>query len=149
MNRTRVDGTKFEKEIEAGLENLSQPAYYIRLHTPMARLANVSNIADFVVFGRSTVILEAKETKQSSFSLNDFQQKDKIVDFLEFYRHRLTAISPPPHYSLAILVHFIKNQKYVLCFFENSDMPKVIHPTNNEGLLFDTLPEVLTYLVSV
>ena len=91
MERQRVDGNKMQNELAGAIEKSSQPAFAIRLHTPQAQQANVRNIADFIIYGRRSLILEVKET----------------------------AATRP--YRVAVLVHFMRPSKYVLYYLEDQE----------------------------
>ena len=136
MQRTRVDGNKFQQELVTAAEHAAVPAYVVRLHTPQARQSNVRNIADFIVFSERTVILEVKETGDVRFSLNTFQQADKVKEFQPVFEKLKKAYnweSPKQYpYRLAILVHFIKCRVFTLYYLDENGFV-VLHPTDPQS----------------
>lgn len=147
MARQRTDGLKFEEEFRKAIIKAPFPVAVIRLHTPQSCYANVQNLADYIIFARRTIILELKETSAKSFSLNTFQQKEQVEIFKEVFGRARDAyqFSNNYPYRLAILIHFIKEQKFALYFMDENPL-KVLHPNPDECILKDTLEEVLEVL---
>lgn len=149
MERQRVDGNKMQNELAGAIEKSSQPAFAIRLHTPQAQQANVRNIADFIIYGRRSLILEVKETAATSFSLRTFQQREKIEEFQKFFEkakvvYNFTYDRP---YRVAVLVHFMRPSKYVLYYLEDQEFI-VMHPEDKTCLTWETLKEAIDYIVT-
>lgn len=150
MSRQRVDGTKFETELERAVGRAPFPAYYIRLRTPQSMLANVRNIADFLILGRNITILEVKETKEKSFSLNTFQQKEEIEKFKPFFEkakeeYKFSELPFYP-YRVAVLVHFIKQGKFTLYYVDENPFI-VMHADDKECITLDKLEEMISFIV--
>ncbi|MCM1322825.1 MAG: hypothetical protein NC218_01430 [Acetobacter sp.] len=149
MARERVDGNKFQSEVETAAQKIEQPVFVIRLRTPQARQANVRNIADFILFGRTTQILEVKETGDKSFSLNTFQQKQEVEKFQKFFEEAKVYYNfqNDRPYRVAALVHFIREGKYTLYYMEDSPFV-VMHPDDKNCLTWTSLKEAIQYIVT-
>lgn len=149
MARERVSGNKFQSEVEKAALKLEQPVFVVRLRTPQARQANVKNISDYILFGRTTIILEVKETGSTSFSLNTFQQKEEVEKFKLFFEKAKLyydfKFDRP--YRVAALVHFIKEGKYTLYYMEDSPFV-VMHPNDKNCITWASLQEALEYIVT-
>ncbi len=148
--RSRISGNKFQSELYSVIEEkkLAYPAYAIRLRTPQSQQANVRNIADFILYGRGSIILEVKETGEKSFSLRTFQQKEEIEKFQKFFekaKEFYGFINSRP-YRVAVLVHFMKQGKYTLYYVEDSEFI-VMHPDDKTCLTWTSLKEALEYIV--
>lgn len=141
MIRTRSSGNKFQDEVKKGVEKLSVPIFPVRLHT-----TGVRAIADFILFAKDVVILEAKETTAKSFSTKTMQQKEKVEEFQKFYLDAEKLYGNLP-YRLFILVHFIAQRKYVT--YNLADGLQVLHADDSYCNTFDTLQEALTSIVEL
>lgn len=146
MQRTRVNGKKFEKEIERYCAREEVCAFLVRLRAPQVKLANITNIADYLLFAKRTIVLEAKETKASSFSLKDFQQKEQLETFKPFYANAESLYGSPLPYRAVVLVHFIAEGKYTAYFVDKGDF-KVIRPDDPDCVTADSLPEIMELLL--
>ena len=145
--RERVDGNRFQREVEQAAQKLEQPVFLVRLRTPQARQANVKNISDYILFGNITTILEVKETGAKSFSLNTFQQKEEVEKFQKFFdeANRYYDFRANRPYRAATLVHIMAEQKYVLYYMEDAPLV-VMHPEDKNCMTFSTLKEAIQYL---
>ena len=150
MIRTRVNGAKFEEEFARAIKKANEeqtPIYAMRLRTPQARYANVSNISDFIVFAREVTMIELKETKENSFSLRTMTQREEMENFRPFYakasKTYFCNFGCP--YRVAVLVHFISAHRYVLYYTDENDFI-VLHADDPNLVSFATLPEVIEAL---
>lgn len=148
MRRTRVDGAKNEQDFETAVSRAAAPAYLMRLYLPQVGLANVQNLADYVLFSKSAVVVELKETKADSFSLNTFQQKEEAEKFKKVFAAISQANGVIPSYRLVIVVHFIARRVYSLYFLDVNDF-KVLHIGDKDVISFDTISEVVDYLLTL
>ena len=147
MRRTRVDGLKFQSDFVAAIEKSDIPAYVMRLYLPGAAQANVRNLADYVIFSKSAIIVEVKETKKSSFSLNTFQQKEEVDKFKSVFLTLARNNGELPSYRLAILIHFITENVYSLYYLDTGDY-LILHPNDENSISFSALPEAIKFLLS-
>lgn len=150
MTRTRVNGAKFEEEFVRAVRKANEerePIYAMRLRTPQARYANVSNISDFIVFAREVTMVELKETKENSFSLRTMTQREEMENFRPFYAKAsetyFSGFGCP--YRVAVLVHFISARRYVLYYTDENDFI-VLHADDPNLVSFSTLPEAVDAL---
>ena len=146
MARSRPNGQKFEAEIERYCNKKSTCIFSIRLRTPQARLANVTNIADYLLLAKRVILLEAKETGADSFSLNTFQQKEEVEKFKSFYSKARQFYGKSLPYRVVVLVHFIRVGKYTAYFVDEGEF-KVIRPDDPDCITASTLPEILGQLL--
>lgn len=146
MERCRSNGNKFQEEITRYCKKQDVCAYVIRLRTPEARYANVTNIADFILFAKNVIILEAKETSADSFSLGTMQQREEVEKFVTFYDRAKVAYGGVLPYKAVVLVHFIKLGKYSAYFIDSNEF-KVIRPADVSCLTTDSLAEVMQKLI--
>lgn len=143
--RTRVDGHKFEEEFEKLMAKQAFPHFLIRLRTPSQQYAGVTNIADYILFSRSTHILELKETSKDVFYLSQINQKDELEKFKEYYQQAKNRYNWKPNdkpIRAVVLIHFIKQQKYAAYPIDEEDF-KPVRPTTKECVVADTLHELL------
>lgn len=100
MVRKRVDGHKFEDEFEKLLE-----AKYllIRLHTPGKGYTGITQLADYIVLGNFTTLVELKETGEDRLNIRQLQQLDAIIKFNDLKQRGI--LSDEKEYY--IIVHFI------------------------------------------
>ena len=145
MRRTRVDGIKFQNLVKEAVEKSTAPAYLVRLYLPQAAVS-AQNISDYIVFASHAFILEVKETKHSSFSLNTFQQKEEAEKFKQVYD--ALCKETKPDYFFAILIHFIAEEKYSIYFLDKGDFT-VVHPDDEDVTTFLTLQEAIDYLLTL
>lgn len=143
--RTRVDGAKYEMEIEKAVKNSTLIGFPIRFYTPTGRSLGVRNLCDFAICGRSVVFIESKETHEKSFSLNTFQQKDKFEEYKEFLARKGANF---PNYRAGVLIHFMKLHKHVLYMLDEHPF-KVIHVGDENTLAFDTLQEAVDHILAI
>ena len=140
MIRTRVDGNKFQDEVERGLANKLQPLnLLVRLHTTKVR-----SVSDFIIFSKSVSILEVKETGKNSFSTRTMQQRELVEEFQDFYRRAVPILGNLP-YRIYILVHFISKNEYVV--MDITENLGIVRSGKNSDTTFDTLEAALTYIL--
>lgn len=151
MRRTRVDGNKFEGEFVDAVKSASTsiPAHYIRLRTPQSCRAGVKNIADFIVFGHILTIVELKETGEKSFSLNTMDQKEEMEKFQKFFLPAREYYKWDKYpYRVAVIVHFIKEQKFMLYYTDENPF-KVLHSKDIDNCIITaTLKEMVNYILT-
>lgn len=148
MQRTRVNGTKFQNELADAAEKLEVPVKVVRLRTPQSQQANVRNIADFILYGRTSIILEVKETGEKSFSLHTFQQHEEVEKFQEFFDKAKSYYKWADYpYRCAVLVHFMRQGKFTLYYVDENPF-KVMHPDDDDCITLDNLKDMITYIVT-
>lgn len=113
----KADGTGFEKEFRAKMEN----KYYIRrLPTLRTGYAGLSQPADFILVGNSFNYVEVKETAGDRFSISTLQQYPEIVEFLEYKKRIQSWVRCEMNYWL--VVRFIDR---CVCAIANEDILKL------------------------
>lgn len=147
--RTRVNGHKLEDEFVAAVASAATPAYILRLRTPQSRQAGVQNIADYIVYGHISTIIELKETGEKSFSLNTFNQKEEMEKFQKFFAPAKEYYKWDKYpFRLAVVVHFIKEHKFVLYYTDENSF-KVLHSTDTDTcIVTNTLKGIINYILT-
>ena len=141
MRRTRPNGAKNQLELERFCEKEGSGIYLIRLYTPQSQHANVTNVADYILFANKVIILEVKETGADSFSTRTMQQKEELEEYKKFYSSAVALYTHLP-YRAVVLVHFIRKGKYTAYFIDEGEFV-VMHPDDDNCLTADSLPEIM------